>query len=386
MRIRQARRLFVEGLENRQLLAGDVTVSRSGADLYVTGDNLSNTISIESDGSGGVRVNGFNDASAQPTSINGTPNGTFQSAAFSGSVFIEMNGGDDEVRFTRLQVKTAVVNLGEGNDDLVAGLQAADETRFGTSTPVRLSVAENLTIVGLGGDDDIRLQSVYVAGAAVIDTGEQNDTVTLLPGVDGATLADTSGRIDVGGTLTIVPGNGADTVNAKGVVTGANLVVDDAGGPLTANLTSFRSNANTFIYASPDADDISINDGRAVALMQIITEGGDDRLAIRDTYANNLNINMGDGNDRLSLANVRGPRADIQLGIGNDRLALRQVNIDVLFAFGNNGDDYFDVRGSQIGQANFYGDAGYDTFITDVLQPNTIGTLNRYSIERNQQV
>lgn len=386
MRKRWARRLFVEGLENRRLLAGDVTVSRSGADLYVTGDNNSNTISIESDGSGGVRVNGFNDALAQPTSINGTPNGTYQSAAFSGSVFVVMNDGNDEVRITRLQVRTASINLGAGNDDLVAGLQAPGETRFGLSTPVRLSVAESLVVVGLDGQDDIRLQSVYVAGSAVIDTGEQNDTIALLPGVDGATLADTSGRIDVGGTLTIVPGNGADSVSAKAVVTGANIVIDDAGGPLDADLASFRSNGSTYIYASPQNDEISIVDGRAVALMQIITEGGEDHLAIRDTYAGNLNINMGDGNDRLSLTNVRGPRADIQLGIGNDRLALRQVDIDVLFAFGNSGDDYFDFRGSQIGEANIYGDAGYDTYITDLLQPNNIGTLNRYSIERNQQV
>lgn len=385
MRMRLGRRLFVEGLENRRLLAGDVTVSRSGADLYVTGDNLSNTISIESDGSGGVRVNGFNDANAQPTSINGTPNGTFQSASFSGSVFVVMNDGDDQVRFTRLQVQTASVNLGAGNDELVAGLQAVGETRFGTSQAVRLSVAQNFNIYGAGGDDDIRLQSVYVAGSSVIDTGEQNDAITLLPAVDGATLADTSGRIDVGGTLTIVPGNGADTVSAKAVITGANFVIDDAGGPLNADLESFRSNGSTYIYASPDNDEILIADARAAALMQIIAEGGSDHVAIRDTYAGNLNINMGDGDDRLSLTNVRGPRADLQMGIGNDRLALRQVDIDVLYAFGNAGSDFFDVRGSKIGQANFYGESDYDTFQTSLTEPNNIGTLNLYTIERNQQ-
>ncbi len=64
MRMRFARRLLVEDLENRRLLAGNVTVTRSGPDLFVTGDNLANTISIESNGSGGVRVSGFNDASA----------------------------------------------------------------------------------------------------------------------------------------------------------------------------------------------------------------------------------------------------------------------------------------------------------------------------------
>ncbi len=134
-----------------------------------------------------------------------------------------------------------------------------------------------------------------------------------------------------------MPGNGADSVTAQAVITGANFVIDDAGGPLTADLTSFRSNGSTYIYGSPDNDEVIIADGRAAALMQIITEGGEDRVAIRDTYAGNLNINMGDGNDRLSLTNVRGPRADLQMGIGNDRLALRAVDIDTLFAFGNSG-------------------------------------------------
>ncbi|MCC6511378.1 MAG: hypothetical protein IT423_19925 [Pirellulaceae bacterium] len=386
MRTHIARRLFVEGLENRRLLAGDVTVSRSGADLFVTGDGLSNTISIESDGNGGVRVNGFSDALAQPTSINGTPNGSFESANFSGSVFVVMNGGDDEVRLTRLQVQAASINLGEGNDDLVVGLQAANETRFGDSVPVRLSVAQNLNIFGGGGDDDIRLQSVYVAGSSVIDSGADNDSITLLPGVSGPTLADTAGRINVNGTLTIVPGNGADQVTAQAVITGNNLVIDDAGGPLQANLTSFFAKGSAFIYASPQNDQIIIKDGRAAALMQIITEGGDDHVALHDTYAGNLNINMGDGNDRLSLSNTRTPRADIQLGIGTDRMALRQVNIDTLFAFGNSGVDAFDVRSSVIGQANLFGDSGYDTFQTDPLAPNSIGDLNLYSIERQQQV
>ncbi len=76
MRMRFARRLLVEDLENRRLLAGNVTVTRSGPDLFVTGDNLANTISIESNGSGGVRVSGFNDASANHSN-QWCPNGTF---------------------------------------------------------------------------------------------------------------------------------------------------------------------------------------------------------------------------------------------------------------------------------------------------------------------
>jgi hypothetical protein len=386
MRKPTSRALGVENLENRRLLAGNVTAARSGADLYVTGDSLSNTISIESDGNGGVRVIGFNDASGQPTQVNGSPNGSFRSPSFSGSVFVNMNDGNDRVRLTRLQLQTAHVNLGAGNDELVAGLQSSTETRFGTSIPVRLTVYQNFNIYGGTGADSVRLQSVYVAGSSVIDTGDQNDTVTLLPGVDGATLADTAQRIDVGGTLSIVPGNGSDTVSTKAVITGGNFIVDDATGPLTANLVSFRSYGSTYVFGTPENDQINISDGRAEALMQVISEGGDDILNIVNTYAGNLNINSGLGSDTLSLNNVRGPRADIQLGDGNDRLNLRQLNIDTLFAFGSTGDDIFDVRSSRIGQANFYGDSGTDTLQTSLLEPNVIGQLNVYSIERRQQI
>jgi len=386
MRQRFSRRLIVENLENRRLLAGDVTVERSGPDLFVTGDSLSNTISIESDGNGGVRVIGFNDASAQPTSVNGVPNGSYRSPSFSGSVFVNMNDGNDQVRLTRLQLQTGVVNLGAGNDELIAGLQTTTETRFGTTSPLRLTVYQDFNIIGGTGDDTVRLQSVYVAGSSVIDTGDQNDTITLLPGVDGPSLAQTAQRIDVGGTLTIVPGNGSDVVSAKAVITGANLVIDDATGPLTASLTSFRSNGSTLIYGTPDNDQINLKEGRAEALLQIISEGGDDVLSVVNMYADQVNLNAGDGADRLTLNNVRTPRADVQMGAGNDRVIMRDLDIDTLFAFGNLGDDFFDVRSSNVRVANFYGEDGYDTFQTSLLEPNTFGELNLYTFERRLQV
>jgi hypothetical protein len=386
MRKRISRRLYVENLENRRLLAGDVTVERSGADLYVTGDSLPNTISIESDGSGGVRVIGFNDQFGQPTSINGTPNGSYRSTNFSGNLFVNMNDGDDQVRLTRLQVQTAVLNLGAGNDELIAGLQSSTETRFGTTAPLRLTVNHDLVVVGGSGDDSVRLQSVYIAGSSTIDTGDHNDTITLLPGVDGPSLAQTAQRIDVGGTLSIVPGTGSDVVSAKAVITGANLIIDDATGPLTANLTSFRSNGSTLIYATPDNDQINLKEGRAEALLQIISEGGDDILSVVNMYADHVVLNAGDGNDRLTLNNVRGPRADVQMAAGDDRVIMRQLDIDTLFAFGNLGNDFFDVRSSKVGQANFYGEDGYDTFQTSLLEPNTFGELNLYTFERRLQV
>ncbi len=295
-----------------------------------------------------------------------------------------MNDGDDEVRLTRLQVNTASINLGAGNDDLVAGFQATGETRFGNTAPGRLTVNQDFNVIGLAGADDIRVQSIFVGGSSVIDTGEQNDNIAILPAIAGSTLDATAGRFDVGGTLTIVPGNGADSVSVRAVIAGGNIVVDDAGGPLTASVSSFRANS-AIIYGSPGDDAISIADGHARALLQVISEGGNDRVFVRDSTAQNVNINTGDGDDVLGLTNLTTPRADIQLGVGSDRVAFRQVDIGILYAFGNEGNDTFAFYGSVIDDANIFGDGGYDTFQTSLLEPSSFGSLKRYSIERNLQ-
>ncbi len=77
-------------------------------------------------------------------------------------------------------------------------------------------------------------------------------------------------------------------------------MVDDAGGPLTASVSSFRANS-AIIYGSPGDDAISIADGHARALLQVISEGGNDRVFVRDSTAQNVNINTGDGDDVWGL-------------------------------------------------------------------------------------
>ncbi len=383
MRKRITRALNVESLEGRRLLAGDVTVTRSGADLFVTGDGLSNTVSIESDGAGGVRVIGFADASGQATRINGVANGTFNSAQFSGGVFVNMNAGDDAVRFTNLSARSLSVNLGTGNDSFVGGLQQTGETRFGATPSGRAWTSQYFNVIAGDGNDNIRLQSLYVASSMLIDTGEQNDTITILPGVEGTTVTNSTQRVDVMGSVTIVPGNGSDTVQARGFTTGGGLVLDDAGGPLNAELVKFQSAASAQIFASPGNDNIVVDGAYVQALMQVVAEGGQDNIQIRNLTASNVNINAGLDSDIVSLNTVRAKRADIQLDQGNDQLYLNNVNIDTLFAFGNTGDDLFDVRASRFGNAYFYGESGYDTFRRVNASPNSIDNLYLYTIENN---
>ncbi len=383
---RLSRKLFAENLENRYLMAGDVSVTRSGADVYITGDNLSNTVSIESNGSDGLRIIGFNDPSAQPTRVNGAANGVVNIANFTGNLFVNMNGGDDDLRLTRVKLPgLAQINLGDGNDDLVAGLQDAAESRFGASAAGRLTVNGNLIVIGQDGGDYVRLQSLYVRGSTTVDTGDGGDFIQTIPGIEGNNLDQMKQSVDILGGFTIVPGTGPDVVATRGLSVGGNLVIDDSIGGFTALMNGFRVGGNAYIYGTPEVDDIEIRDARVASLFQIISEGSNDNISVFASRAGNLNINSGDGNDTV-VVGVFATRADIQLGIGNDRLTLRDSAIETLFAFGNEGDDVFNVRSSSGGSVNFYGDGGTDTLQSWLAEPSFYDDLNLYSIERVRQI
>src|SRR6266404_3195221 len=56
---RRNRKMFVEQLEGRALLAGDVTVSVVAGNMFVTGDNHDNLVLIENPAPGVYDVTGF---------------------------------------------------------------------------------------------------------------------------------------------------------------------------------------------------------------------------------------------------------------------------------------------------------------------------------------
>ena len=86
---RRQRRLRVESLENRRLLAGDVTVGYSGDSLIITGDFDDNNISIEGTADGVVKITG------NGTTINGV-NSPFE-FPLDQDLRISMGDGNDTV-------------------------------------------------------------------------------------------------------------------------------------------------------------------------------------------------------------------------------------------------------------------------------------------------
>jgi len=78
-----SRKLWVESLENRALLAGNVSVSVSDGTLFITGGSAGNGVSVQQLNSGRYYITGFN-VSGGNTTVNGsstTPEGDAALAA-----------------------------------------------------------------------------------------------------------------------------------------------------------------------------------------------------------------------------------------------------------------------------------------------------------------
>src|SRR5262245_27198229 len=98
---RTARRLGLENLESRQLLAGDVTVSVSGGDLTITGDGAANGVLMFQLGDGQYRIAGVRQVGAATRIRLGNSTASYQTVTgVTDDVVINLQGGNDRVTVT----------------------------------------------------------------------------------------------------------------------------------------------------------------------------------------------------------------------------------------------------------------------------------------------
>lgn len=198
------RRLFVEQLENRLVLAGNVLAEVTGSTLRITGDQFDNSLSIVGYLGGGVSVLGFD------TSVNGGTDGLF----FSGvdRVEISTGDGDDQIGSTWSFAVDVIFDMGHGNDYvsatawyMVGNLTIATgdgNDRIDLKTPLHTG---SVQIDSGNGNDIIQVALTLIEGDLAIDAGNGNDVVVL-----SAWGSDHTGRIL--GDLTIDGGNGRSDV------------------------------------------------------------------------------------------------------------------------------------------------------------------------------
>ena len=177
----------VENLENRQLMAGDVSVAlTNGGDLVVRGDNAANEIVITSSpDSDAFWVEG----------IDGTTiNGRSQRMLFDGvtdDIRINLRNGDNKLLLThdgdngvnpfhiadRLEIRT-----GNGNDAVILNLdQANGQVRISSGAGndtvgiLESALRDRLAINTASGNDTVTVQESLVDGPAEVRTGSGDD-------------------------------------------------------------------------------------------------------------------------------------------------------------------------------------------------------------------
>ena len=190
---KRGKRLFGEPLEARELLAGDVSVQVFHGNLYITGDNASNYVLVDGTGTDGeFEITGLSDANAAPTSINHDPNGSTTVDGVTGSIFVDLRGGDDFFGLADATVhKNLSIDMGWGNDQTDIGLFAipigvTTVVSLPTVTPLQVPIIEpSVTVCGsvwvnLGpGDNSLFENSLLVKGSESIDGSWGDDDVTL---------------------------------------------------------------------------------------------------------------------------------------------------------------------------------------------------------------
>jgi hypothetical protein len=291
----QTRRLATELLENRSLLAGNVTANIEGGILYLQGDSAANGVSVHQSGANYEIVG--TPVAGKPTTINGSA--SFTATGVNNGITANLNGGADQIHFANgaspISIPGAlVVQTGDGNDSVSGKINntgavtfnlgsGADQAYLSSSSLATLVInADPLNNTGAGADQ-VTLNGVVANAAAVIRTGAGNDvvkvvgassfplslTISVDDGDDRVDVLGTASQpISVGGAFTVNAGHGDDVVNAQYVNVNGAATVTNFTGDSTVKLDHI--NAVDGLYAFLGADDDSMTVSNSTASIAVL--------------------------------------------------------------------------------------------------------------------
>lgn len=277
------RKLSFEGLEAKQMLAGNVVVNLTGGNLFVTGDEAGNQISITA----GTEANTFVVKGLEGTTVTMSGSSTpapetgLVVAGVRGHVNVNLKEGADAVEVSQAEFRRGLsIETGAGND---------------TVDVHDVKVSTFLNIVTGAGDDDVDL------GTAAPPTG-------LL-------ASDTAASVKAGLAVNVLLGDGVDNSQLNSIAAPAVTV----GGGLGADTIGMHGvRAVSVIARGGDGDAVDIVDvsgAKAVAAV-IGTGGGADDVNIASSEFTSLNVALGAGDDGLALQGVKARIAVLSGGQG----------------------------------------------------------------------
>jgi hypothetical protein len=313
--------LRLENLEQRHLLAGNVTVAVTNGDLVITGDGSSNFVEISATVNAGEYVVKGLFLNAV-TKINQGTNAVTVSGV-TDDFNINLNGGNDKIRIGSLAQVLKIpdditMNTQVGNDTVIMQRVTADSlfSNLGNATD-----ATNNT-------DTLNLNSCNFR-TGKMDTGA---------GADKVTIAGTKFRTK----FDMNTGLGADIVKNTNVLAGiANLTL---GG------------------AEDDKDELTATKATITNAATILLGGGNDKVIFAEAkVTNRVTLDLGDGNDTGTISSSSAGEVYLLCGAGDDVGNFTgPLTVGNVFARGGDGIDTGTV--SNIDSIEVSGDYDVDEF------------------------
>jgi hypothetical protein len=367
--------------------AGNVSAKISGGSLFLYGDRTDNTVLIESNASGQIRVVGGVSGSGEATTINGS-NAPVDLQGWNNGIYAYLYEGNDSITLLSGNVLGTVhLDLGAGDDDVVLGASAPELSEASLVEAIlsgllpadpemvaesgSLELQRTLVVLGVQGNDQVTISNSTVRGRTTLDLGGGNDNVFI------GTVADST-TTHFQDYLVVVPGSGQDAVLVNGVSVARDLLIDDPSDASDIGVFDTEVGQNLFVFSSLGADNISINNVLVASLAKVIAKEGDDYVSINNLMANRMELFLGIGNDLFEGSGIMLDRLWTYLESGDDRMDLSSSQVNTQFVYGAGGNDSITLSGCSGVDATVYGDGGTDTLSTPA---NGIQNVRFYSIE-----
>ena len=291
----RSRKLSMEQMEARQLMAGDVTATLTGGNLILNEAagqaGRDNSVLISQIAPGKIRVQQNSTSDGSFSKINGRSSQDFN---VTGSLTVNFGGGSDLVVFDGAappSFENVTLNMGAPQPLVLA-----------KTTSVKGSATD--AIKTLPDKDNVMMWNANIRGSLVVNTGADNDWVFIA----NATIGDNVGTDNI----TVNSGAGADTVTLKNLPGTINGAID---------ITTYSS------LSEADADTVWLEHVYARDYMTARTGGGADLIHFDNvTSYRDINLDFGTGDDRGEINQVLAvDNFFANLGDGNDNLAINDL-------------------------------------------------------------
>lgn len=334
------RKLRLEQLETRALLAGNISVDVAGGNLIVRGDNRDNQVAILQLGSGEYAVIGFNgtevEGEAEPFVVSGV-NGNIDVDLKKGNDLLGV-GNDVSGLIALAQALGFGDELGDAEaleEDLLDLLESAD-------APERLEVPRHLLVRTGDGHDGVGV-SADIGRGVNVNLGNGDNTFALVNSTveDNVIARSGSGADDllvsvslIDGVLDANMGNGVNSVTVSDTGIGKSAVIvsgknsdyiDIADSAIEDNLIVRTGDGADEVYAHSHGAEGMVIDG----LVDIDTGSQADYVELAGDVGRDVNIRTGSHDDEVFLLDLEiRKNLFVNLGAGNDDLWGEDVDVN----------------------------------------------------------